>query len=464
MKKILSALSVLVCFTGIASAQQKSPEALKTAISKAEAAAENPKKAASPATWIKIGKSYMDAYNAPSGQLWIGATKNEIQLLNAGEAPRSTENVVLGGAQYEKQVYSDKELYFNPQGQLMIINVTKPVVADALGSALDAYAKAGETDVKKSKTKEISAAIKDIAGKYLNEGLNQYTFSRFDLSSEMFANAAAASETAPLSELDTVALYNAGFTAWMDATNLSASDSLAAVAQFTRAAGFFEKCLANDYCYEDGEVYAKLHDIYSKTGRKDEAKAVIEEGFSKYPQSQSILISLINFYIENKEDPEKLFALLDVAIQNEPNNASLYYVKGNIYNELADKTEDATDKAGLKAKAKESYYKCAEINPEYEFGYIGCGVMLYNDAVAVSEKASNEYDDRKYEALVKEFEQYLKDAVEPFEKAYEVTKSDDIKNSVALYLKNIYYRFSSQSDEYLANYKKYDEIVKASQE
>ena len=153
-----------------------------------------------------------------------------------------------------------------------------------------------------------------------------------------------------------------------------------------------------------------------------------------------------------------------MAIQNEPNNASLYYVKGNIYNELADKTEDATEKANLKAQAKASYYKCAEINPDYEYGFIGAGVMYYNDAVVLSEKASNEYDDRKYEALVKEFEQYLKDAIEPFEKAYAVTKSADIKNSVALYLKNIYYRFSSQSDEYLALYKKYDEIVKQSQQ
>ena len=90
--------------------------------------------------------------------------------------------------------------------------------------------------------------------------------------------------------------------------------------------------------------------------------------------------------------------------------------------------------------------------------------MYYNDAVVLSEKAYNEYDDKKYEALVAQFEQYLKDAIEPFEKAYEVTKSDDIKASVALYLKNIYYRFSSQSDEYLALYKKYDEIVKQSQQ
>ena len=79
MKKFITA--ALLCCTVIASAQQKSPEALKTAVAKAEAAAENPKKAVAPATWIKIGKAYMDAYNAPAGQLWLGASLNEIQLV-----------------------------------------------------------------------------------------------------------------------------------------------------------------------------------------------------------------------------------------------------------------------------------------------------------------------------------------------------------------------------------------------
>ena len=462
MKKFITA--ALLCCTVIASAQQKSADALRTAVAKAEAAAENPKKAVAPATWIKIGKAYMDAYNAPAGQLWLGASLNEIQLISAGQTPISQEDVVLSGAPYLKQVYADKNLYFGANGQLQMIEVTAPVFEDALSSALKAYAKAGEVDIKQSKKKEIDAALQDIAQKYLTEGLNEYTLGRLDRSSVKFEKAAEASATAPLCVVDTTALYNAGFTAWMDATQTAASDSLAAVAKFDRARGFFEKCLENNYYYEDGEVFAKLHDIYKNLGDIEKAKSVIEQGFSQFPQSQSILISLINFYIENHEDPNKLFALLDVAIQNEPNNASLYYVKGNIYNELADKTEDATEKANLKAQAKASYYKCAEINPDYEYGFIGAGVMYYNDAVVLSEKASNEYDDRKYEALVKEFEQYLKDAIEPFEKAYAVTKSADIKNSVALYLKNIYYRFSSQSDEYLALYKKYDEIVKQSQQ
>ena len=453
MKKTLIALTVLLSSAMLATAQQKSPEALRTAVEKAEAAAENPKKAGKPDTWMKIGKAYIDAYNGPAGQLWIGATQAEIQLVAGNAQPVSTETVDLGGTPCQKQVYADKDLYFNQQGQLVLIDVTKPVFDDALEEALGAYAKAGELDIAGKKTKPIAAALEDISSKYLNDGMNAYTLGDLKTSSIKFENAARAAATAPCSRIDTTALYNAGFTAWAYAGQIAAKDSLAAVAEYRRAKGFFEQCLANDYYYEGGEVFAKLHDICNKLGEKDLAKQVLETGFQKFPDSQSILISLINFYIENNEDPDKLFDLIDAAIRNEPNNASLYYVKGNIYKQLGKQTE-----------AKEAYYKCAEINPAYEYGYIGAGIMFYENAVTISEEASNEMDDKKYEELVSQFEQCLKDAIEPFEKAYELSKDDSIKANIAMYLKNIYYRFVTQGPDYEASYKKYDEIVKNSQQ
>lgn len=453
MKKTLIALTVLLSSAVLATAQQKSPEALRNAVVKAEAAAENPKKAEKPDTWMKIGKAYMDAYNGPAGQLWIGATQAEIQLVAGNVQPVSTETVKLGDALYQKQVYADKNLYFNQQGQLVLIEVTKPVFEDALGEALGAYARAGELDVAGKKTKAIVAALEDISSKYLNEGMNDYTLGDFAKSSIDFENAANAAATTPCNRLDTTAVYNAGFTAWFYADNLSKTDSLAAVPYYERARMFFETCYNHGYHYENGEVFAKLHDIYNHLGQKDAARSIIEEGFAEYPDSQSILISLINFYTENNEDPEKLFDIINLAIQNEPNNASLYYVMGNVYKQL-----------GKQQEAKEAYYKCNEINPDYAFGFIGAGIMLYEDAVSISEAASNEMDDRKYEELVAKFEQCLKDAIDPFEKAYAVSKDEEVRNNIALYLKNIYYRFVTQGPEYEANYKKYDEIVKNSQQ
>jgi tetratricopeptide (TPR) repeat protein len=224
------------------------------------------------------------------------------------------------------------------------------------------------------------------------------------------------------------------------------------VKDYSRAAKFFEKCLDNKYYYEGGEVFAKLADTYTNLGKKDAAREILEKGFSTFPQSQSILIGLINYYMESGQDTDRLFVLINEAKKNEPDNASLYYVEGNIYKELGNKEE-----------AVKAYYKCAEINPAYEFGYIGAGIMYYNLAVEIQQQAANEYDDKKYEVLVKEFEAALKSALEPFEKAYAVSKDNDIKVNVAEYLKNIYYRFSSEGQEYVDAYKKYDEVVKSGQ-
>ena len=50
----------------------------------------------------------------------------------------------------------------------------------------------------------------------------------------------------------------------------------------------------------------------------------------KFPQSQGVLIGLINYYINSGENTDRLFELISAAKSNEPNNASLYYVEGNV--------------------------------------------------------------------------------------------------------------------------------------
>ena len=224
------------------------------------------------------------------------------------------------------------------------------------------------------------------------------------------------------------------------------------VQDYNRAQNFFEKCLANNYYYEGGEVFAKLGDVYAKLGDKEKGRDILEQGFTKFPQSQSILIGLINYYMESGQNTDRLFSLINEAKKNEPDNASLYYVEGNIYKEL-----------GQNDNAIASYYKCADINPNYEFGYIGAGILYYNLALEYQEKAQNELDDKKYEALVEQFNASLKSALDPFEKAYNLSKDNELRVNVAEYLKNIYYRFSSDSDEFMAGYKKYDEVVKTGQ-
>ena len=436
MKRILIALALLLAVQA-ADAQVKSPEAAKKAVMAAEEAAQNPKKNVKVATWLKLASSYMDAYEAPVGNILVNSPRVQLQMMMGNEKPVSVEEVIVDGAPFKKEVYASKNLYFDGGDVLRIVEVTVPVFEDPLANALNAYAKAYEVDVKKSKEKEIVAGIQAIQQKYFIDGMNQYSLGDYKKAGELLGKAAVASETAPNSVVDTTSLYNAGYIYW-------------ASKDFETAAKYFERCLAENYYYDNGEVYAKLGDVYFNLGDKPKGVETLEAGFVKFPQSQSILIGLINYYIESGENTDRLSELIGEAKKNEPENVSLYYVEGNIHKQLGDFD-----------KALAAYKECETVDPNYDFGYHGQGALLYDKAVMLSDKAQNEFDDAKYNALVKEYEQVLLDAIEPFEKAFEVSQNPQVKLNAAEYLKNIYYRFSSVEDKYMQGYNKYNEYVKA---
>ena len=437
MKKLMIVLAVFASIQ-VANAQA-GPAAAKKAVETALAASQNAKKATKVATWTKLAETYLEAYNAPSGNVWVGATEAELKLSMGNEKPTSIEDVVLGGAPYVKQVFENKNLYFNGNGQLEIIEVTKPVIDNALDKALEAYKKAFEVDTKASKEKDIALAIKGIVDKYNTEAYNAYTFGDTRGAEAFFTKAYNASQQKPCAVVDTSSLYNAGF------VNYGAGE-------YDRAKSYLEKCINMGYYAKDGEAFSKIADCVAHLDTTAAGKALqkeyLEKGFSKFPQSQSVMIGLINYYITSGEDTDKLFSLIDAAKVNEPGNASLYYVEGNARAQL-----------GQIDEAVKAYEKCVEVNPNYEFGFIGEGVMFYNEAARVQEEAQNELDDNKYMALVQRFETALKSCIEPFEKAYEICKDESIKASIAEYLKNAYYRFREEDPKFAAGYEKYSKLL-----
>ena len=67
----------------------------------------------------------MNAYNAPTGNILLGTSQTELRLLMRNERPTSTENVVVNDVEYTKEVYADKNLYFDADGRLAIVEVTR---------------------------------------------------------------------------------------------------------------------------------------------------------------------------------------------------------------------------------------------------------------------------------------------------------------------------------------------------
>lgn len=441
MKKIMFALALaLMC--GAANAQISTAIAdAKAAVEAAEAATENAKKASKPATWLKVAQAYMSAYTAPQGGVFVGQSKAETIVVMGKERKPRISKVTIMGQQMEKYAYSTVNVYFAANGTVGMIEIIKPVYKNALAKALDAYKKAYELDTKGQKKKEITAAIEKITKYYTEEAYTAYQVANYKKASYCFENAYKAGVTEPYAKKDIELIFNAGFTAH------SAKD-------FNRAKRLLGQCLKENYYGENGDVFVKLADIASQNEDKEagmaESKKYLEQGFEKFPQSQGILVGLINYYQTTGDNPDELFKLLDKAKANEPNNASLYYVEGNVHKSL-----------GNGEKAVEAYRKCAQVNPKYEYGYIGEGIYFYDSAIDYQQKANAETDNAKYSELALQFENALKSCIEPFEKAYELTKDANVKKSIAEYLKQACFRFRTTSDDMMAKYEKYAKAVQA---
>lgn len=437
MKKILVVLALAGAMFSAANvqAQVKSVSAVRSAVESAQKAAADAKKATKVATWLKLGQTMVEAYNTPMGNGWIGASEQDLALVMGNVKPSAEEQVTINGEPMVKKVYDTMNYYFNAQGQLSIIEVTKPIVENALEQGIDAFKKAAELDVKGQKSKDILDGIASIVEKLNNQAYNEYSFGNLAAASKYFQKAYEASSAISGAKADLDALYNAGFTA-------------AAVNDLETAKSCFEKCIANGYEGENGDAFTKLADVEDKLGNKEASKAILEDAFIKYPQSQGILIGLINYYMNSGENTDRLFSLIADAKANEPENASLYYVEGQI-----------NEKLGNFEAALKAYDDCVAVNPSYAYGYIGKGILCYNKAVDIQEAASLEMDNNKYDQLVKEFEATLKACVEPFEKAYETSADETVKKGIAEYLKNACFRFRTEGGDWQAKYEKYSEAA-----
>ena len=132
MKKILTILAIAASVAATAQAQNKEVAAAKAAVEKAQAAVENAKQNTKTATWLKYGESLVKAFDAPAGNAWVGMSTQELQVLTSGERPLGESQVEVGGQTMVKREYANKNLYFDQAGTLRVIEVTKPVVEDAL--------------------------------------------------------------------------------------------------------------------------------------------------------------------------------------------------------------------------------------------------------------------------------------------------------------------------------------------
>lgn len=435
MKKILLAIAMLAVAV-TAGAQNK--DQLLSSISKAEAATENPKKATNPATWIKYGDAMYKAYISIYGDFRVGWNVTEVMLFNT-QQPTSQEQKQIGASSFTVDHYPFRDLYFNnATGVLDAIIITQPITDEnLLVGARDAYLKAAELDVKGSKTKTLTTKLFDIRDRLAEYASSCYALGDLGKAAEFFEESLSCSDNPVVNTIDTMMVYNTGI-------------MYGAVGNIEKAKKYYTMCV--DLGYDmNGDVSASLADILMQEGDVEGAKACLNEAFQKYPSSQSVLVSLINLYLESNDDPNKILDLIKAAQANEPNNASLVYAEGNVYNSMGD-WENAI----------KCYYKSTEMDSTYVYGVYAVGNTYFELAVKVQAEMDNLdlKDVEGYQKLYTQFEKYLMDSIEPFEKAFNMTDDPDVKIATASALKQVYFRFRDKNPEFVEGYQKCEDYLK----
>ena len=431
MKKLLFALA-LACSLQLAYAQKPDAE-MQKAVDKALDATKDAKKAAKAATWINLGKAYQTAYNNPITNITAGIDKTTFSMMNK-ETPLSVSTVTIQGAPFEKMELSHVNVYFNQAGMLAIVEVTHPSVpGDILNEAAKAYAKAFELG---AKDKDVDPKLQEITTAYYNDAFTAYQLGDMAKASDLFKGAADVSVIPPCSVRNDDAAYNCAFTAL-------------AAKNYDRAVEYYNKCLARGYTSE-GNIYAALSECALAKADTLGAKNYLATGLTAYPDNASILTNLINLYLQTNEDPKKIVELLDEAKKAMPDNPSLYYVEGNILVGVKD-FEGATA----------AYKQSLEVDPKYDMAYYGMANVYLKKGEEIVEQMNaldvREY--KKYDALSEQLVEEYKNAIEPFEKCYEVSSNPDVKAAAADFLKRLNFQLRSVDPKYKEAYEKWNAIV-----
>lgn len=434
MKKILIIFSALLL---VFSAGAQTKDAVLKNLDKAKTTVENPKKATNVAAWMKLSEAYMNAYSFPQGGVWVGASAAEVKLVLGNQKVVSSEVKNYSGVDYTVDTYEDKALYYNPMGLLEVIQILAPVTdEDCLDGSFNSIMKAYEYDTKHAKTEDLKVMLNTLRTSYINEAMGFYTLGDIKSANKFFEESLKTSDNPVTETVDSMITYYTAVTFNM-------------LGDKANAIKYFEKCREIGY-HQNGDVYSSLAELYKAGGDVDKAKELLNIGFQQFPTSQAILVSLINIYLESKDDPNKVLDLIRTAQNNEPANASLYYAEGNVYKNLGDNEN-----------AIKCYYKSFEIDPNYVFGIYSVGSTYFDEAIAIQTKMDelDVKDVEGYEKLYGEFEQALLNAAEPFEKAFNATADKEFQISIADGLKQIYFRFRDKDPKYQAGYEKYNKFL-----
>ncbi len=295
----------------------------------------------------------------------------------------------------------------------------KNIIEYPMVNAFDNFKKAYNMEGGKLFQAPIDAQLLTVVNVFVQNAVNAYQEENLDEALIYFEKSLEVKEM-PLfgGEIDTAIIFNTAITAQK-------------AEKYDMAIEYYEKSIK--YGYGEGDSYALMADCYKAKGDNENYVGSLKSGFEAYPASQSLLGGIINYYLLETENPEEAFRYLELAREGDPTNPQFYSAEAHLF-----------DKMGEKDKAKEKYKKAIEVDAEFFEAYYNLGVIYFNEAVELTDKANEITDNKKYEDAKKIADNKFSEALPYIEKAHELKPED---TSIMSTLKTLYYRLK-MNDKY----------------
>lgn len=343
------------------------------------------------------------------------AVVSAYNYLNKGKLDKA-KSYIDEAANHESTMAEAKTWFYRGNIYLTIAASSDSVISaldpDALGVAYESYLKTKEFDKKKEYEADLVDRFQALSENYYNKGVKSYNFKDYSGAVTNFSKSFNISKNN--GRIDTLAIQNVAFCAEMADNKTLARDT------------YLDMITLNII---NPNVYSSLANVYKDLKDFDNAKKIVKEGRTRFPNDLNIIISEANIYLAT-EDKDKAMETLNLALNLDKSNPSIYFAIGALH-----------DQMGNFEQAEKMYNDAIALKPDYFEAIYNLGALYVNKAAQILEVANKLplEETTKYEGMKKEADQFLDKSLPYLESASQLDPND---RNTLLSLKEIYTRLN----------------------
>jgi tetratricopeptide (TPR) repeat protein len=348
-------------------------------------------------------------------QIWAESGENLDTALKAIEFAETQEKTKEWGKTYYVKgiVYNAIATTENPEFQKIC---DYPLI-----KAFDNYKKAYDMNGSGPYQSAIDLKFISLANSFIEMAINTYNDKDYESSFMYFAKSLEVKGMSVFEgAVDTAILFNTAVAAQR-------------VQKYDEAIEYYNKLIELEF--GGGDTYSLMADCYKATGDTLKSLNQLKAGFEKYPENSDLIGGIINYYLSEADNSEGAFNYLKIAQEKNPENPQYILAEAQLLNKL-----------GEFDKAKAKYMTAIEINPDLFEAQYNLGVLYFNEAIELRDKANEIVDNAKYEIAKEKADDKFREALPYIESAYNLSKEDV---GIMTTLKNLYYLLK-MTDKYEA--------------